>query len=51
MTPVRAAQGLIDAVADADVRILDSAGHMMMIESPHESREALMSLIKRVAAG
>lgn len=48
MTPVKACQPLIDAVADAQTVILPQAGHMMMIEAPHDARRALMGLVQRV---
>lgn len=51
MTPVKAAAPLIEAVADAAQTVLPNAGHMMMIEDPHASRDALMRLVRRVAAG
>ncbi|MEQ8442487.1 MAG: alpha/beta hydrolase [Alphaproteobacteria bacterium] len=51
MTPVRAAQDLVAAISGADQVVVDTAGHMMMIEAPHDSRKALMRLVNKVASG
>ncbi|MDF1749765.1 MAG: alpha/beta hydrolase [Alphaproteobacteria bacterium] len=48
MTPLKAAQPLIDAVADAQVTVLPAIGHMMTVEAPTESCSALMALMGRV---
>ena len=50
MTPVKNAAPLIEAMAGATRTVLRDAGHMMMIEDPHASRGALMSLVRRVVA-
>ena len=50
MTPAKAAKGLADAIAKSETVLIETAGHMMMIESPHDSRKAMMGLIKRAAA-
>jgi pimeloyl-ACP methyl ester carboxylesterase len=51
MTPVKAAQPLIDALVNAEATILPASGHMMMAEAPNEVREALVALLKRLGAG
>jgi len=51
MTPVKVAQDLIGTIAGAEKEVIGSAGHMMMIEAPHDSRRALMRLVNTVAAG
>lgn len=48
MTPVKAAKGLADALSTVETVLIETSGHMMMIEAPHESRKAMMGLIKRV---
>lgn len=47
MTPVRAAQPLIDACKDATVVTLPGAGHSLMAENPDGVREALTSFAMR----
>lgn len=51
MTPAKACQPLIDAIPGSETAVLPLAGHMMMIEAPHEARRALMGLIQRSHAG
>jgi pimeloyl-ACP methyl ester carboxylesterase len=46
MTPPRAAQGLIDACAQATVRTIANSGHALMSEAPDAVREALGSWLK-----
>ncbi len=50
MTPVRAAQPLIDACKDATVVTLPGAGHSLMAENPDGVREALWHFAKRAFA-
>lgn len=50
MTPAKAARGLAGAIAKSETVLLETAGHMMMIEAPHDSRKAMMALIKRADA-
>lgn len=51
MTPAKAAQPLVDAIAGAQATTLPASGHMMMAEAPNETREALMHLVRRLGAG
>ena len=51
MTPAKAAQPLVDAIAGAHATTLPASGHMMMAEAPNETREALMHLVRRLGAG
>lgn len=51
MTPQKAAAPLAEAISGASVTVLQTAGHMMMIEDPDGSRKALMALVQRVAKG
>jgi len=48
MTPVKAAQPLIDAIPGAEVTILPTIGHMMTVEAPRDSCTSLMALLSRV---
>jgi len=41
MTPVRAAQPLIDAISAATVEVIDGSGHMVMIEAPEATRTTI----------
>lgn len=43
MTPVRAAQPLIDAITHANVVIVPAVGHMVMIEAPAATRTCIAS--------
>ena len=45
MTPVRAAQPLVDAVAHATVEIVPGVGHMVMIEAPKATRANIAATI------
>jgi len=45
MTPVRSAQKLIAAVADARVCVLEGSGHSLMMERPNEVLDALISIV------
>ncbi len=49
MTPRKAAQPLIDAIAGSVVEVITGSGHMMMTEAPDATREAMMRLIRKVA--
>lgn len=51
MTPVKAARPLVDAIAGAEATVLAESGHMMMAETPHRVREALVGLLARFGAG
>lgn len=48
MTPVRAAKPLIEAFADPTVEVVPGVGHMVMIEAPEATREAIRSAVARV---
>lgn len=48
MTPAKTATPLLDAVAGAQSVVIPNCGHMMMSESPHETRDALMRLVGMV---
>ncbi|MCH9803020.1 alpha/beta hydrolase, partial [bacterium] len=41
MTPVRAAQPLVDAIAHAHVQIVPGVGHMVQVEAPAVTRTAI----------
>jgi pimeloyl-ACP methyl ester carboxylesterase len=45
MTPPKAAAPLVDAIPGAQTIILDGAGHMMMIEKPDETLDALIAAL------
>lgn len=45
MTPPKAAQPLIDAMAAAQVTVIPQCGHMMMIEKPDETLDALRKVM------
>lgn len=49
MTPVRAAEPLIEALGDARVTILKNCGHMLMAERPGEVLDLLIAGIKNSA--
>jgi pimeloyl-ACP methyl ester carboxylesterase len=48
MTPVRAAAPLVAALPDATQIVLPQAGHMMMLEAPDATREALAAFLSGV---
>lgn len=48
MTPPKAAAPLVDAIPGAQTIILDGAGHMMMIEKPDETLDALIAALNAV---
>jgi pimeloyl-ACP methyl ester carboxylesterase len=50
MTPPKAAQGLIDACADARVTVLPATGHALMAENPDAVRHALRAFAQRVTS-
>lgn len=50
MTPVKATQSLMEALADADRVILEHAGHSMMTEDPDGTLDALIGLAARIEA-
>jgi pimeloyl-ACP methyl ester carboxylesterase len=45
MTPVRAAQPLIDAFGDARVEVVPGVGHMVQIEAPTVTREVIAQTV------
>ena len=45
MTPVRAAQPLLEAMPDASVTIVPGVGHMVQIEAPAATRSAIAELV------
>ena len=45
MTPVRAAQPLVDAIAHATVEIVPGVGHMVMIEAPKATRANIAATV------
>ncbi len=47
MTPVRAAQPLIDAIADARVCVVPDVGHMVQVEAPTVTRETIAEAVRR----
>ncbi|MGH6622814.1 MAG: alpha/beta fold hydrolase [Burkholderiaceae bacterium] len=50
MTPLRAAQSLIEALADVEVVRLPHTGHSVMAENPEGARRALAAFAQRVFA-
>jgi len=46
MTPLKAAQPLLDALPDPQVVVIDGCGHMMMFERPDVVREAMLTALK-----
>ena len=49
MTPVRAVRRLAQGVADSRLAIIESAGHMVMLEQPSAVDEALLDFLAREA--
>lgn len=47
MTPVRAAQPLIDALADPQVSVIPEVGHMLMLEASTQTRRAVVEAASR----
>ncbi|MBT3400705.1 MAG: alpha/beta hydrolase, partial [Rhodospirillaceae bacterium] len=45
MTPVKGASSLCEAFADGRMTILEGAGHMMMVERPDETLDALKDFL------
>ncbi len=45
MTPVRSAQGVIDAVTNARVSVLEGCGHSIMLERPEALLDALITIV------
>ena len=50
MTPVKAALPLVDAIADATQVVLPESGHMMMVEAPGATLDALIEFLNEAAA-
>jgi len=50
MTPVRAAQPLIDAMNHCHVEIVPGVGHMIMIEAPEVTRNTIAQAVHKAAA-
>lgn len=48
MTPARAADPLVDTLKDVTRVLLPDAGHMMMIERPHEVIDAMVAFLSKV---
>jgi len=48
MTPVRAAQPLIDAAAGSHVIVVPGAGHMLPVEAPAATRQAIAEAVSSV---
>ncbi|HEX6141627.1 MAG TPA: alpha/beta hydrolase, partial [Geminicoccaceae bacterium] len=46
MTPLRAGQKLAAAIAGARLVVLEAVGHMMMVEQPDATLEALVGFLK-----
>jgi len=49
MTPVRAAQPLIEAFTSASVEVVPGVGHMVQIEAPHATRQAIANAVAAAA--
>ena len=47
MSPVRAAQPLLETLADPKVTIIDDCGHMIMAERPGEVLDLLIATLER----
>ena len=45
MTPVRSAQGVIDAITNARVSVLEGCGHSIMLERPEALLDALITIV------
>lgn len=50
MTPIKAAQPLLEALTDARVTVLENCGHMLMAERPGEVLDLLIEALKEKAA-
>jgi pimeloyl-ACP methyl ester carboxylesterase len=50
MSPVKAAQPLLKALADARVTIIDDCGHMLMAEKPGEVLDLLIAALREPAS-
>jgi pimeloyl-ACP methyl ester carboxylesterase len=48
MTPAKAGAALAEALPGAELTILPGAGHMMMVEQPDETLDALIAWLGRV---
>lgn len=48
LTPVRYSQYLADHIPNAEIKIIPSAGHMVMLEKPEEVRQALLDFLSQV---
>lgn len=47
MTPVRAAQALLETLGDARVTIIENCGHMLMAEKPGEVLDLLVAALQK----
>lgn len=45
MTPARAAKPMVDAIADARMTVVPDCGHMLMVEQPDRTLDALKSFL------
>lgn len=45
MTPVKATRGLLDALAHGRVEVLPGCGHMMMVEAPEKTHQAMAKML------
>lgn len=50
MTPLRTTRALVAALADAETKVLPATGHMIMVERPNETIDAIDDFLQRVAA-
>jgi len=50
MTPLRATKALVDVLARAETKVLPATGHMIMVERPNETIDAIDDFLQRVAA-
>jgi len=50
MTPPRTTKSLVEALAQVETEILPATGHMIMVERPNETIDAIDGFLQRVAA-
>jgi pimeloyl-ACP methyl ester carboxylesterase len=50
MTPPRMTKALVDVLAQVETEILPATGHMIMVERPNETIDAIDGFLQRVAA-
>ena len=50
MTPPRMTKALVDVMAQVETEILPATGHMIMVERPNETIDAIDGFLQRVAA-